>query len=134
MDNALYQEYINQLSSNESLYQMIESFKKSKNISDEEFYMNTELNRNIMYDIRQNKSRPTLRIVVTICIGLHLKPYESFKLIEAAGYSLNGSQYLDFVYLDLICYYYEFEIAECNKRLEEAGIEEKYYLGSRERK
>ena len=87
-----------------------------------------------MYDIRQNKSRATLRTVITICIGLHLKPYESFKLIEIAGYSLNRSLYLDFVYLDLLCHYYEFEISECNKRLEEAGIEEKYYLGSRERK
>ena len=45
MDNALYQEYISQVSSSESLYEIIEKFKKSKDISDEEFYMNTELNR-----------------------------------------------------------------------------------------
>lgn len=134
MDNALYQEYISQVSSTENLYQLIEKFKESKNMSDEEFYTNTELNRNIMCDIRKNKSRPTLRIVITICIGLHLKPYESLKLIETAGYHLNNSLYIDFVYLDLICHFYEFEISECNKRLEEAGIDEKYYLGSRERK
>ena len=75
---------------------MIEKFKESKNMSDEEFYTNTELDRNIMYDIRQNKSTPSLRIVITICIGLHLKPYESSKLIETAGYSLNRSLYLDY--------------------------------------
>ena len=134
MGNALYQEYKGQLSSSKNLYQMIEKFKETKNMSDEEFYINTELNRNIICDIKKNKSRPALRTVITICIGLHLKPYESFKLIETAGYSLNSSQYLDFAYLDLICHYYEFEISECNKRLEEAEIEEKYYLGSRERK
>lgn len=133
MDNTLYQEYMRQLSSRENLYQLIKRFKETKNISNEEFYMETELNRNVMCDIKKNKSRPSLRIVITICIGLHLEPYESLELIETAGYSLNRSQYLDFAYLDLIYHYYEFNIYECNKRLKEVGIEEKYYLGSRER-
>ena len=41
MDNTLYQEYMRQLSSRENLYQLIKRFKETKNISNEEFYMET---------------------------------------------------------------------------------------------
>ncbi|MBR4720715.1 MAG: hypothetical protein IK057_03010 [Clostridia bacterium] len=106
---------------------------KEKRISEEKFYDNTLLNRNVMYDIKQNKSRPQLRTVITICIGLNLEPYESLELIRTAGYTLSKSLFLDCAYMEIIFNYYDNDIIECNEILEKLGVDEKYHLGSRQR-
>ncbi len=74
MDNSFRQEFEKQLSISETLYQKIIKLIKIKGMSMEDFYTNTELNRTILSDIKKNKSRPQLRTVITICIGLQLVP------------------------------------------------------------
>ena len=133
MDNIFLKAYKIKLSVNETLYQRIKRFMKVKNISEEEFYIRANINRNVMYDIKQNKSRPTFRMVITICIGLNLEPDESLELIRLAGYTLSNTLYVDCAYMDLICHYYEYDIYVCNDRLKELGVDEKYHLGSQER-
>ncbi len=134
MDNSFRQEFEKQLSISETLYQKIIKLIKIKNMSMEDFYTNTELNRTILSDIKKNKSRPQLRTVITICIGLQLEPLQSLELIQSAGYALSNTLYIDRAYTDIITYYSEFGISACNDRLKELGIEEKHYLGSQTRK
>ena len=133
MDNIFSELYQYKLSVNETLYQRIKKIMEVKNISEEEFYTRTTLNRNIMYDIKQNKSRPQLRTVITICIGLNSEPDESLELIKIAGYTMSNTLLVDCAYMELICHYNETDIFQCNEMLKEMGIEEKYHLGSRER-
>lgn len=133
MDSEFFREYQNKLSIDETLYAKIKKIMKAKRISEEKFYDNTLLNRNVMYDIKQNKSRPQLRTVITICIGLGLEPYESLELIRTAGYSLSKSLFLDCAYMEIIFNYYDNDIIECNEILEKLGVDEKYHLGSRQR-
>ncbi len=134
MDNSFRQEFEKQLSISETLYQKIIKLIKIKNMSMEDFYTNTELNRTILSDIKKNKSRPQLRTVISICVGLQLKPLQASDLIKSAGYSLSDTLYIDCAYTDIITYYSEFGISACNDRLKELGIEEKHYLGSQTRK
>lgn len=134
MDNNFKQEFEKQLSTSKTLYQKIMEIIDIKNMSMEDFYTNTELNRMILSDIKKNKSRPQLRTVISICVGLQLKPLQASDLIKSAGYSLSDTLYIDCVYTDIITYYSEFGISVCNDRLKELGIEEKYYLGSQIRK
>ena len=133
MDNRFFQAYQDKLSINETLYERIKKIMKEKNISEEEFYTNTALNRNIMYDIKKNKSRPTLRTVITICIGLNLEPDESLELIRIAGYTLSKTLFIDCAYTEIIFHYYDTDIFECNGVLKKLGVNEKYHLGSRQR-
>lgn len=133
MDNSFRQEFEKQLSISGTLYQRIKKIMEIKNISIEDFYDSTKLNRTVLYDIKKNK-KPQLRTVVTICIGLELGTVQSLELIRLAGYSLSNTFYLDYVYFDLINHYNDYGIEECNKRLKELGIEKKYYLGSIQRK
>lgn len=133
MDSEFFREYQNKLSIDETLYAKIKKIMKEKKISEEKFYDNTLLNRNVMYDIKQNKSRPQLRTVITICIGLNLEPYESLELIRTAGYTLSKSLFLDCAYMEIIFNYYDNDIIECNEILEKLGVDEKYHLGSRQR-
>lgn len=81
-----------QLSISETLHQRIEKIIKIKGMSMEDFYTCTNLNRTIMYDIRKNKTRPQLRIVITICIGLELETAQSLELIRLAGYALSKTR------------------------------------------
>lgn len=134
MDNNFLTKFENNLSISETLYERIMKIIKIKNMTMEDFYSETNLNRNILSDIKENRTRPTLRIVITICIGLGLEPNESYEFIRLAGYNLVSTIYLDYVYIELLNCYYEFGIAECNKRLKELGVHEKYYLGSQTRK
>lgn len=134
MDNNFLTKFENNLSISETLYERIMKIIKIKDMTMEDFYSETDLNRNILSDIKKNKSRPRLRTVITICIGLGLEPNESYEFIRLAGYNLVNTIYLDYAYIELLNCYYEFGIAECNKRLKELGVEEKHYLGSQTRK
>lgn len=135
MDNRFSKENDEILSLNETLYKRIKKIMKVKGISEEEFYDNTLLNRNIMYDIKRNKSRPQLRTVITICIGLGLEPDESLELIRIAGYALSKTLFIDRAYMQIIFHHYNnADIFECNDVLKELGVEERYHLGSRERR
>lgn len=88
MDNNFLINFENHLSISETLYERIMKIIKIKDMTMEEFYSETDLNRNIISDIKKNKSRPQLRTVITICIGLGLEPNESYELIRLAGYVL----------------------------------------------
>ncbi len=133
MDKSFLDKYNEHLSKSETLYEKIMKLINEKNLSMNDFYDETCLNRNVIFDIKRNPSRrPQLRTIVTICIGLSLEPDESLELIEFSGYKLSRTRLVDFAYLDLIFNYYEYDIYDCNDRLNEIGIEEKYYLGSRE--
>ena len=98
-----------------------------------DFYLETELDRSIINNIKNN-SKPELRTVIAICIGLKLDPRTSFELIQLAGHHLRSTVYYEYAYLDLLQNYNKKSIAECNKRLKELEVEKKYYLGSQQRK
>ncbi len=133
MDKDFLDQYNKFLSRSETLYEKIVKIIKEKKMPMDEFYNATELNRNIIYDMKRNPSRrPQLRTIVTICVGLCLEPIESMELIEFSGYKLSKSRIVDYAYCDILHNFYEFGVEECNNRLEEIGIEEKYYLGSRQ--
>lgn len=134
MDNNFKQEFEKQLSISKTLYQETMDIIKIKKMSMDEFYTNTELNRTILSDIKKNKSRPQLRTVISICVGLQLEPMQASDFIKSSGYNLSSTLYIDCVYADIITHYSEFGISACNDRLKELGIEEKYYLGSQIRK
>lgn len=134
MDNNFLTKFENNLSVSETLYERIMKIIKINDMTMEDFYSETDLNRNILSDIKKNKSRPQLRTVITICIGLSLEPFEALDLIHLSGYHLTNTIYIDRIYSELITHYNDFGIIECNKRLKELGIEEKYYLGSQTRK
>lgn len=97
-----------------------------------EFYERTLLDRSVLTRIKKGKSRTTLRIVVTICIGLNLTPIASSELLHRAGYHL--SEEYDEDYIFLINNHYKSDIYECNEILKKRGVSEDDFLGSLERK
>ena len=69
MDKDFLDQYNKFLSRSETLYEKIVKIIKEKKMPMDEFYNATELNRNIMYDMKRNPSRrPQLRTIVTICV------------------------------------------------------------------
>ena len=127
-------EFEKALSSSETLYQKIMNMIKSKNISMNEFYDETKISRNILKDIKTKNKRPSLKTVISICIGLHLETIESYKLIHLAGYELSDTILLDRAYSELISHYNDCGIKDCNARLRELGFEkESELLGTQQR-
>lgn len=65
---------------------------------------------------------PPLNMAVAICIGLHLLPYESRKLLLRLGYTLDGDTPTIRTYQSLIDVFYLEEVCDCNTFLIENGL------------
>lgn len=120
------------LSQSSTLYKAIKKIIDKKNLTMEEFYNRTLLDRSILARIKKGKSRTQLRIIVTICIGLNLLPMQSYELIRLAGYHL--CEEYDGDYMFLLHFHYMSDIYTCNEELRKRNVPEKDFLGTHERK
>lgn len=63
-----------------------------------------------------------INMAVAVCIGLHLLPFESRKLLMRLGYTLDGSSPTIRAYQLLIDVFYNEEVCDCNTFLIEKGL------------
>ena len=65
---------------------------------------------------------PPMNMAVAVCIGLHLLPFESRKLLSRLGYTLDGNSPIIRAYQLLIDVFYSEEVCDCNTFLVEKGL------------
>ncbi|MCI8980543.1 MAG: hypothetical protein HFE52_07750, partial [Clostridia bacterium] len=75
---------------------------KDRHYNVKTFCNDTELNENIYSNLKKEEYIPSLRIVMSICIGLRLDKFESDDLLRLAGYVFVRTKKLDFAYSILL--------------------------------
>lgn len=102
--------------------QTLKLYMENENISVEELaYVSGISERTIGKMRNQVGYKPMLNNVIAICIGLHLNPSYSYRLIELAGYRLTESDQ-DVAYRLLIDKAQEVSIEDCNRFLKRANL------------
>lgn len=86
------------------------------------------ISKTVASDIKTQRSRPTRKSIVSLCIYCGLEPQYSEIVIAAAGYHLSLSYAVDEAYYKLIHEHYKGGIKAANKKLKEWGISSKDYL------
>ena len=94
------------------------------------FEEKTELTRNIYSDIKSPDYMPTMRIVISICVGLELDIFTTTELLRLSGLVLVPTNRVHYAYNYIIEKCRGMSIRECNEFLEGLEIEETHYLGS----
>lgn len=125
-----FEKLYNKLSTQETFKQKMEKILKDRHYNATSFCNATELNRNIYSNIKKEEYKPSLRIVVSICVGLKLNVFDAEYLLQLAGYVLVRTKKLDFAYSILLENSREWDITECNNKLKEWGFKENDFLGS----
>jgi len=98
-------------------------FMKQKNVTDELLEELTGIPDRTIRGIRNTPDRrPKLEYAVAICLGLGLRPSESEKLLNVAGYCIRQTK-KEKAYRYLIDCAYEEGVYECNRFLERMGFE-----------
>lgn len=117
----------------ESFCQFITKKLEKENYDTKRFKYRTGLNENVFSQLKKESYNPSLKIVVSICIGLRLKYDVAVRVINLAGYSLRIYRKLDYAYSEFLREK-NITIKECNKKLKEFGFSEQVFLGSGEYK
>ncbi len=107
-----FENLYNTLSTQETFKQKMENILKNKHYNAASFCNATELNRNIYSNIKKEEYKPSLRIVVSICVGLKLNVFDAEYLLQLAGYVLVRTKKLDFAYSILLENSREWDITE----------------------
>lgn len=97
---------------------LLEHYIKSKNMTYELLSELTGIpDRTIRRFKNEPEKRPSLRYIIAICIGMHLRPSESEALVKAAGYSLRNTP-KERAYQYLLDAAYNHTVIECNEFLD----------------
>jgi len=118
------------LSENKTFGEMIRKIMADKNWDSADFECETDLSKKIYSDIKKSDYKPTMRIVISICIGLKLDILKTQELLNCAGLCFAPTDKVHYAYLKLITRFEYLNIEDCNKVLKKLGIEKKYLLGS----
>lgn len=96
-------------------------FMSSLNVAIEQLAEETGLSEKTIQRMRNDSKRtPAIESVVAVCIGLHLDPYDSDKLLASAGYTLNNKK-IHRIYRLLIHFSYKDSVKDCNDALIRLG-------------
>lgn len=125
-----FENSFSELSTHETFNERISRILKRKHYNSERFCNDTELNQNIYSCLKKIDYKPSLRIVVSICIGLQLDVFETEDLLRLAGYVLVRTRKLDYAYSELLKESNTLTIEECNIILTNWGFKKSELLGS----
>lgn len=105
-----------------SLSELLTLYMQNADITVEELAFASKISERTIGAMR-NKSdyRPKLQNLIAICIGMHLKPSYSYRLLETAGYRLTNT-YSDTIYKYLLDNFYMYDVESCNKFLIKAKM------------
>jgi hypothetical protein len=105
---------------------------KQQNWNSTIFYEKTELNKKIYSDLKRPDYTPTMRIIVSICVGLKTDIHTADTLLAAAGLAFSPTNRVHMAYRKLIdlCSLFKLGIEDCNEILRKLNIERKHDLGS----
>lgn len=105
-----------------SLSALLNSYMTAAGISVEELSFASKISERTIGAMRNKTDyRPKLKNLISICIGLHLRPSYSYRLLEVAGYRLTCS-YRDTVYKYILDSLYMFDIEYSNSFLLKAQL------------
>ena len=95
---------------------------KYKDVTVEELADRVNLSTKTVGKMRNDDEyTPEIENVVAVCIGLHLMPAQSYKLVELAGYKFKASK-SHRLYCYLLDTAYMNSVDECNAFLSRAGV------------
>lgn len=116
-------------------YQCLRNIISEEVMSDAQICYDSGINTSILSKIKYDQNnRIELRIFVSICVGINLRPSASFDLIESAGYKLQKTIKTDSCYLEILDHYPDRgSIEQCNEKLKQMGMPPSGYLGSQYR-
>lgn len=102
--------------------QMLDSLIKAGGVKEEDLAAESNLSEKTIQRLRQHDPKSvTLETVVQLCIGLHLNPTLSLRLLRAAGKTFMDTKLHD-MYQFLIFTCYEYTVDVCNILLESLGL------------
>ena len=105
-----------------SLSALLNNYMASADISVEELAFASKISERTIGAMRNKADyRPKLKNLISICIGLHLKPSYSYRLLEVAGDRLTCS-YRDTIYKYILDNLYMYDIGYSNSFLIKANL------------
>ena len=116
-------------------YQTLRKIISEEKTSDAKLCAAAKINTSILSKIKYDKkNRIDLRIYISVCVGAELSTTRALEFIEAAGYKLQRSIWIDSCYLEILDHYADRgDIDVCNEKLKELGMPSSGYLGSQDR-
>lgn len=135
MEKLSFEKFLRQVSSNQSstmtLYKLIKFFQNNKNISDEEFFQNSGLNKAVLENLKNNV-RTSISKLMSICIGLKLSASDATTLLARTGYILVETRREECAYRIILenSEFFNWDMEKCNEFLKRLKIPKRYLLGS----
>ena len=99
-----------------------------------QFCILTELNETMFSRVKKENYMPTLRIFISLCIGLRLPMYAVNQLLRCKEVKISPRDKYYTEYFFVLENYKSRGIDGCNEVLKTLGVENKYLLGSHARK
>lgn len=135
LERQFHKDYENSTRYNKSFRELITEILDGE--SDDSFANKTELSHNMLYRLRKQvdeKDPPQRSTLISVCVGYDLDLMMAQALLCSLGLGFNRFNKRDYAYSFLLTRCRGKSIHKCNEILKELEVEERYLLGSRERR
>ncbi|GAA6397058.1 hypothetical protein [Solibaculum mannosilyticum] len=135
--DKLHNEFLNRyelsVSANPAFHEVVEQIFKAKHVNATTFMKLTSLDPMFYTRLTRANEQFSLRIIVTLCVGLGLGTGILERLLSLMSHSLSPRKRLDCLYRFVVEHSDEMSIQECNDFLKSEGVKSKDLLGSQTR-